>query len=279
MPFSESKFEGEQYRKLEREEEGKEKEKEVEKLRVFIKELSEKLKKEGVPLDEDCRINSDAFNDVYPETVIKKDKELVRDYELEWYKGFSQEEIKKEKLKRGGEKLEMLKTAVFAKGLGENFIVARTSLYDDIKNKVDNIILEKETGNIVCALDEVGDTMDTRYKEKAEKVLARNLKEGGGRLKYGLKIEKDKEGNFHLIKQKLENIPLFYLVLPHRHIEEGIKQFNPSFEEKSDHEKKLFDYFLSAFPLQINYLKLEKNLNPELKKRIEYFEKVLQKFK
>ncbi len=279
MPFTKLNFEGSQYRRLERKEIEKGKEKETEKLSTFIKELSEKLKKEGVPVDEDCRIEMTAFGNIYSPEVIEKDKKLVQGYELEWYKSFSPEEIKKEKLKKDGEKLEMLKTAIFTKGLSQDFIAIRTSIYDDIKNKIDNVILEKNTGNIICALDEVGETMTERYKEKAEKILLRNKKEGGGKLKYGIRVGKNKEEQLKLILGKTENIPLFYLVLPKNYIEGGIKEFITSFEKKSDYEEKLFNYFLSVLFYQINYLKLETNLDLLLKNRLERFEKILLNLK
>lgn len=279
MPFE--KFESSIEKRLER---TQEEEKAREKLIDFTKGIVESLKKEGVPVTEDCRIEIDAFKNVYPENIINKDKEEVKKLEREWWrkqygKEITEEKIKEKRQKTDGEKLEMLKTVIFAKNLSEDFIVARTSFYDDIKNKIDNVILEKETGNIVCALDEVGESMSVEYQEKVEKIMARNKKEDGGKLKYGLKIEKDKESKSKLVLGEVKNIPLFYLVLPKRHIEEGIKQFNPSFEQKSDYEEKLFTYFLGTFFTQINYLKLERKLNPELKTRLERFEKILQKFK
>jgi len=265
-----------------------EKENQEGKLKKFLELISENLKKEGMPVDLDCRIDIDFFDNIYSLTEIENDKKEIEKLkekfqteekeELEtkkWKKNperaLEMEEEKKEKL---GEKLEMLKTAIFSKNLGKDFLVVRTSLYDDIKNRVDNLILNKETSEPICAFDEVADTMDTRYRQKSEKVLERNKKEGGGKLKYGIKIEKDGK----LTLGKIENIPLFYLVLPPRHIEEGEKQLLFSFEQKSDYEEKLFNYFLSSLFHQINYLKLEKKLNLDLKKRVESFEKNIGEF-
>lgn len=174
MLFGIPKFESPQEKELEKAEQEQETRK---KLINFITQIAENLKiKDNVPLTEDCRIDMEAFNKIYSKEIIKKDQELIEKYESEWYKGLSQEDIKKERLKTDGEKLEMLKTTVFAKGLGQEFIVARTSRYDDIKNNIDNVILEKETGNIICALDEAGGTMNVRYQEKVEKIMARNKK-------------------------------------------------------------------------------------------------------
>ena len=248
-------------------------------LTCFIKKIAERLRiDDKVPATEDCRIDMSAFGSVYSQAVIAKDMAWVREREAEEYPDLSAEEIKTERLKRDGEGLEMLKTAIFAKQLGQEFIVARTSRHDD-ENGVDNIILEKETGNIVCALDEVADTSGRRYQEKAERVLDRNRKKygSGGALKYGFMIEKNKDGSRKLCLGRVENIPLFYLALPKRHLRNGLKEFIPSFEESSDYERKLFSYFTTSLSSQIDFLKLEQNLNPALKNRLICFEKTIKK--
>ncbi len=259
---------------FEREEEEKTEE---EKLRNFLGEISEGLKREGVPVDKNCRIDINVFRSVYPEEEIKRDEGFVGKREKEWFPGLSKEEIEEEKLKSDGEKLEILKTSIFNKFLGEDFIIVRTSSYDDIKNKVDNVMLEKETGNLICAFDEVGETSGPRYEQKKADILERNSREKGGRLKYGLRLEKDKENKMRLVLGEVTNVPVFYLALPKRFIKEGIEKLIPSFEEKSDYEEKLFSYFVDSFRPQIQSLKLESRLTHSLQEQIGCFEKSLQK--
>lgn len=248
------------------------------KLTCFMKDIAEGLRIDRVPVTEDCRIDMGAFSSVYSQSVIAENMAWVREREAEEYPGLSAEEIKTERLKRDGEGLEMLKTAIFTKNLGPEFIVVRASYYDD-KKGIDNIILEKETGNIVCALDEVADTSGGRYQEKTERVLDRNRKKhgSGGTLKYGIRIENNKDGKKRLCLDRVENIPLFYLALPKRHLRRGLKEFVPSFEKNSDYERRLFSYFITSLSAQIDFLKLEQNLNPELKNRLIYFEKTIKK--
>ena len=226
-----------------------------EKLAELSKELAEKTRQEGFPVTEDCRIDMAAFNGVYSAEEIKKDSELVKRYEKEWYKNVPTEEIKGEKLKRSGEKLELLKGSIFSKFLGDEFVVVRASSYDDINNKVDNVVLEKETGNLVCAFDEVAESSGQRYEKKKEQVLGRNSESRGGSLKYGFKLEKDEEDQIRLVLGKVDFLPIFYMPLPERHIKEGIKQLTP-LGEKSIHEEKLFTYFVSILLSQANYLEL-----------------------
>jgi len=244
-------------------------EEDVEKLEGFMEEIAEKLRNEGVPVNDDCRINMDAFKGVFSSESVENNKKIVKEFEDKWYGNLTEEEIKKEKLKKSGEQFEMLVTSIFNKFLGEKFIIVRSAAYDDIRNKVDNLILDKETGNIVCAFDEVGDSSGLRFEEKKKKILERNQR--GCSIRYGLGIQKGK-----LTLENRENIPIFYLALSKESIKNGIKKLVPSFDEKSDFEKKLFDYFISSFDSQIKGLKLERNLNWDVKEQLDYFEKILR---
>lgn len=280
MPFEKPRFESPIERKVMREEEKKEEEKKFKELLEFIKQIAERLRKEGVPVTDDCRIDMETYNTVYDQEIIEKDRKYVEEFKKKWFPDLSEKEIREKKLKTIGEKLEILKTTIFSKFLGEEFIVVRTSVYDDIANKIDNIILGKKTGNIVCALDEVGEAFGERYEEKKIKVLERN-KKGGGCLKYGLRVEKNKENQPKLILGKIDSIPIFYLVLPEKYIEEGIKKFIPSFDKKSDYEENLFKYFVRLLLSQIGYFKLERDLKPTLKTlkdQLDHFEDTLQRF-
>lgn len=245
-----------------------------EKLRIFVAGISERLKSEGVPLEDNCRIDMQAFRNVYSEREIEADNKLVADYEKDWYKDLSPKEVKQKKIRNEGEQLEMLKTSVFDKFLNKDFIAARTSSYDDIKNKIDNVILEKETGASICAFDEVGDTTGVIYEKKTEEVLERNRKEEGGKLKYGLKLEDGK-----LALGPVHNLPIFYLALPKRLIQQGIQAMDPSFQGKSENDRNLFGYFISSIDQQIKRLRLERHLNPELTARLEHFEELLARIR
>ncbi len=255
-----------------------EQEKEIgeEKLKEFILEIGEKLKVEGVPLTDNCRIDAKEFQGIYSKKEIENDQERVNNCEKKW-----QKELGAEKSKRDGEKLEMLKTALFYKFLGGNFIVVRSSTYDDIENKVDNIILEKKTGNLVCAFDEVSDISGNEYKAKKHKVSMRNIEKGGAQLKYGLKLEKNKENQIKLILGKVTKIPILYIALDKKNINKGIEELIPSFEKKSNYEKKLWNYFVASFNAQIQALELleKHDLDPALKNRLDNFHKSIQNYK
>jgi uncharacterized protein related to proFAR isomerase len=248
----------------------------------FLEMISEKLTGLGIPLTGDCRIDIKGFGNVYSTEEIIQDQEEVERLEKEFAKS---EELKKETIKfktnpekflalkdqgKAGEKLELLKTAIFSKFLNENFIVVRTSKYDDIKNNVDNLIMEKDTGSLICALDEVGSTSGSLFEEKKNKVLMKNTQEGG-KLKYGLQLTK---GEIKL--GPIMNVPIFLIALPTRHINEGIRNFNLSFDKFSNYEKKLFKFWILSLKSQIAALRLEKKINPLIKERLGQFETILE---
>ena len=71
----------------------------------------------------------------------------IREYGIRKHKEYIKE--KEEKIMIAGERFERLKTAILYKAFREKFIVVRSSHYDDIRNGVDNVIVEK---NWQCGL-------------------------------------------------------------------------------------------------------------------------------
>ena len=247
------------------------KESREDKLRDLLGELGESLQREDIPVDKNCRIDMDYFDDVYPLKEIERDKSIVRRWEEKWFGNWPAEEIERRKSEKQGFKLEAIKTLIFHKFIGKDFLVVRTSPYDDIENKIDNLILEKKTGSPVCAYDEVIGGRKI-FEAKKEKVLEEN-KQGGVGLKYGIRIEKGR-----IQKGKFKNIPIFYLGFPRQYFKEAIEKISPSLEEKSDYERKIFAYFVSLMDSQIKELRL-KSLPKAVTKRIDHFEQLLSKMK
>ena len=233
---------------------------EAEKLKKLLREIKDVLEEQGIPVDQNCRIDMRAFEDVYEKKEIETDFKLIKEI-----KGNTEESLLTD-----GERLEVLKTIVFHKFLNEKFIVIRTALYDDVQNHVDNLIVEKETGNIICAFDEVSAISGPEFIKKQERFLRNNI--NGAKVKYGILSTKD-----GLIKDRIENIPIFYLALPPENINEGIRNI-ASLEEISDYEEKIWSYFVTTLQSQIARLKLE-NLNEILRRRLLEFEKTLKELK
>jgi hypothetical protein len=250
----------------------KEREKRGEKLEQIIEKISNELKKEGIPVNKHCRIEMSAFSKIFPPEKLEKDEAFVKKQEKRWFGNLSKEEIEKKKLQSDGERLERLKTAIFYKFLKSDFIVARSSYYDDYKNHVDNLIIDRKTGEGICALDEVADISGKNIQEKRDQVLERNFKsikeEGGAEIDYGCFIKESK-----ILLGGLKNLPVFYLCLPKEKIEKGIEGLESSLEEFSEMEKTLFQFFISSIKQQIERLNKFYSfcISPSLQERINSF--------
>ncbi len=235
----------------------------IKELEHFIKGAAERCRNESVPLSNDGSIDMLAYMDIYPGHV-EDDLRKVREGKT------NAKDIHEEQLGRDGEKLEMLAYAIFAKNLGENFVVARSAPHDDKINGVDTILLDRKTGKLVCAFDEVGDTTGSVYNDKLEKVQRCN-RDGGAHLKYGLGLDEEKK----IKLMNVRNVPLFYIALPKDRINKGIAEFIPEAERQSDFEKKLFAYFTATITQQISGLELYGKLHPELKEKLSAFKNMV----
>lgn len=252
-------------------------EKDESKIEGLIEQMAKNLIEQGVPVSEkDCRIDMNSFDKgaPYSSIEIQRDRKAVRTLEKEWYGNLPEEKIKKEKEKRGGERLKMLKTIIFHKFIGKDFLVVRTSSYDDIQNKVDNLIVDKKTGDPVCAYDELlgKGSHDKRFETKRTHALEINIQRGA-KIKYGITL---KEGK--IVKTPLKGVPIFHLTWPSQKLKEAIEMIDSSLEEKTPYEQKIFHYFTNLMKYQVDLLKQEHQFK-ELTERIIQIENFLSKIK
>ena len=243
----------------------------IAKVEQYIEQATATYRAENIPIGNDGRIDMAAYRELYPD--VEKDLTRNREWEKEWFKDVSPAEVPEQRRKREGEQLEMLASAILMKNLPDKFVVARASAHDDRVNKVDTVILDKTTGTLVCAFDEVGDTNGVDYEKKQGLVREHNLK-GGASLKYGIGIG-EKNGKRAVVPSSATNIPLFYIALPSDRIKKGVQEFLPE-ENQSDFEEKLFFYFIATITAQIQALELyEKRLNPSLKEKLVAFKAIV----
>ena len=211
----------------------------LEKINHVLERSSELLNKMGIPVDQECRIQIEKFEN-FPREKIFKDK-IREDRFKERFK-YDQRE------NQLGEQFEKLKTALLQKFFKNDFIVCRTSFFDDVLNGVDNIIVDAHSGQIICAIDEVGDVHSKRYEEKRQKVNDVN-RMGGVSIDYGFKMDLE---NKKIILSSLSNIPLFFLGLNELYIKKAVKEFNEN--EISDFEKNTIIYFIQSLKEQTELL-------------------------
>jgi len=266
-------------------------EKDLEELKESIREMSKELRdNEKMPIDSRGRIDMGQFGGKDYKDV-ERDRERVRGAKEAWRQeavakaeqrcgaASNREQILKmvdEKMKIG-EVWEMFSTAILhkhlRKRLGKDFMVVRTSEYDDFCNKmgkVDNLILDKKTGNVICAFDEVvslfGEETDTRVAEKIENIKNKNLQKGGADIRYGIYFE-EKAGEMRLKKGPISHLPIFYLAISAEDLKKAIG--NPAEQEK------VFQQMIDSMNKQIQAIK-EEPLNDKLRARLDFFEKVFQ---
>lgn len=243
----------------------------ITRLEQYIEQATAAYRAEDIPVGDNGRIDMNAYRRLYPD--VDKDVARTDDWEQDWFKGIPPAEIPKIRRKMEGEQLEMLAYAILMKNLPSEFVVARASSHDDRVNKVDTLILDKKTGTLVCAFDEVGDTNGVDYENKQGIVRDHNLK-GGASLKYGIAMA-EKNGKRTVTPSPVANIPLFYIALPPDRIKKGVEEFLPG-TNQSDFEEKLFAYFMATISAQVQGLELyHRRLNPDLKERLTAFKGIV----
>ncbi len=204
---------------------------------------------------------------------LSRDEEWIREKELEFsglndpkvqafyrdeYKAQTQEEMlakyREQHQKQKGIQFEKAKTALFHKFMKGQFIVVRTSAHDDFRNKVDNLMINLETGGAVCALDEVRTQKeDTRAQEKIEYIKDKAQK-GGMTIKYGFTFEDKGQGKKELSLKELKNVPIFCLALDSEDVDkllEGIGDINAL---PSQIEKEIFQKLVASLSDQMKIL-------------------------
>jgi len=265
-------------------------------------------------LNNDASINMDSFwtkkggpyKKEGADDSVKADKEMVRDLELRFsgvknedgsinekalisyekeYGTTDFDEIiqihKKNREKQSNHKLEMAITGLLYKVLKSEFVVVRSSLLDDYTAGVDNVIVNKRTGQVVCAFDEVHDQKGGgREKEKINKV-SKKAEKGGATIKYGFTFEKDSVSNeTKLIRTAIDHIPSFYLGLTPEELEELLNsmEFDIS-KEVTKVELKIFDILIKSLEEQIDMLENNKKIDEKIRKNIQNFKNSLKQMK
>jgi len=237
----------------------------------------------GPVLNPDCSLNLDSFAGMSGYNV-EADKKEIEAKEVEWSGANTTNENrlayfsdlglntpearlaywKDKKEASENEKLEKAVVVLFHKVLRSEFLVVRASRHDDYENGIDTLIVDSKTQKVIGAFDEVkGEENFKRNRDKKEKVL-KYAKEGGARIKYGINLEKDPQGNGQkLVKKEIRNLPLFMVSLTKEELKALLGGMNYEAESKiSSVELKVFDQLTASFEEQIKMLEIEKRNIP-----------------
>jgi len=201
----------------------------------------------------------------------EKDEEWILSKEEQWANENrkSREQWLEDKEKNPANLTEIVLTLMLQKLLPDRFIIVRSSSYDDYRG-VDKLILDIESGEVICGIDEV---LDYDYKDgpsKKEEKIKKQMLKGGFRVKYGAKFI---DGALSL--QSLRNIPAFYLSLKKEDLMDLIQSLES--DQVSNKEEEVLDNLkTSLIDQKDRYANL--NLSPHLRKNIKKFSQFLENF-
>ncbi|MDD2680939.1 MAG: hypothetical protein PHE20_02410 [Patescibacteria group bacterium] len=224
------------------------------------------------------------YNQYYPYTWLKEDgsismiehpeweqdEALCDDKENAWAResGKSLEQWRLDKEKNPSNLTEIALTLVLQKLLPPNLMVLRSARYDDYENGVDQLIVDRNTGLVVCGIDEVINIEGNTGKSKKEKKVTNKMLQGGAQVKYGARVE-----NGALLLGKLKNIPAFYLSLDKNELADLCESLEQ--EEATVSERTLLSRLRTSLSEQIKlYEPLP--LSPSLKLNLNAFQESLK---
>lgn len=254
------------------------------KIEDYLNEIANEMQARGVPIGRDFRIQPQEYKEVYSEQIVNNDLEFIKEKKQEFAeRGFDESKRKKAEL------CELYVTALFNKHFSEKLITVRTSEYDDILNHVDTLIVDRATGQVVSAFDEVSTIKGDSYQKKREMIEKRNIgreiltssynniKTGGVKIKYGLTLTKNENGQERIKLAQNRHVPIFYIAIPTESLSRAVSEFNPSKDSTSEYERNMLQYILESIMSQSKELKSkEEKLHPDLKKSLFRFEDVIK---
>jgi len=230
-------------------------------LRKLLSEQSEEINQDFTDfLDSEGKIN------IVGEEAASH-KYLVETQE----EAFSQETGKslgdwqRDKEKNSANLTEMALTVMLHKFLKEYFIVARSSSFDDYNNGVDQVLVYKPTGEVVCGIDEV--IINPSDKDGASKKVSKLeniMNRGGARIQYGAKLQDGK-----LVRAEVRNVPAFYMSLSKAELGELLESLKNDKTDISSVEEKIFSRLLDSLEEQAKGLSLSKDLQAKTQSALE----------
>ena len=161
--------------------------------------------------------------------------------------------------------MEKFVTALFYKFFKDEYVVVRTARFDDIAKKIDMIIVNKKTGQVIGAFDAVvGDTESQRVKEKEQKTFATNCQDDG-KLVYGIGVKDNK-----LVKLSRDSVPVMYLDLSRHELMKCISDIDLSKDGISTLEAKTMNEFLKSIGEQLDQVDIFKKFDADSDLRKTY---------
>ncbi|MBN2884884.1 hypothetical protein JXE04_03090 [Patescibacteria group bacterium] len=158
---------------------------------------------------------------------------------------------------------EMSLTVMMQRLLPDRFIIVRSAAYDDYNYGVDQLIIDKETGAVVCGIDEVVNKLGYTGPSIKENKIKQKMLKGGAKVKYGASVHQDK-----LSLKSMQNIPAFYISLEKEEL--LLLGESISSEESTEYEFELMKKITNFLKKQAE-TSLTWNLNYRLQANVRAF--------
>ncbi len=166
---------------------------------------------------------------------------------------------------------------VLHKALGSEYLVMKSSPYDDYVNGIDTIVFNKYTGEVVCVFDEMlgSDVVSAveRYDQKIEHVTESALKVDGVNIKYGLTLDVVAE---QYIRTAVHDIPLLCLNVNRDNLHQLLQEYQNTVDNKTDAEITMLKKIIDDIQEQKEKI-LKKSTKSQMHSDIAEIDKLIEK--
>jgi hypothetical protein len=190
----------------------------------------------------------------------------VQDYYRRKCNAQTEEEIltawRKERSMHDGALAEMAVTILMHKFLQDEFYVLRTNTYDDYAHGIDNLIIEKATGAVICTFDEfVGSIEDERFQKKLTRER-KQARDQGAKIDYGIGITHQTDGTVHVERKAVRHVPTFTLPINKTQLHTLLKELGETLDQpQSTATLETFTHIITSLAEQATMFK--NDLPPE----------------
>ena len=220
-------------------------------IKHLTHEVVERNREAGIPLTGEGRIDMNAYTAVpeYRSRVLRDISEVEK--RERYFQRKDEEETDNWEDRMFSDIFERLVPIIFTKFASERFIVVRSAKLDDHIHKTDNVFIDRETGEILCTIDEHAvlrgtvtaiaeeNEMGRAEREKFRAVLNLNT-QGKTELTYNLaKTDENRftpqMGNTHP--------PLCMVTIDREYLLKAISTLETSLDSKNEKEEEVFRFF------------------------------------
>ncbi|MCD8494615.1 MAG: hypothetical protein LRY41_01845 [Candidatus Pacebacteria bacterium] len=184
-------------------------------------------------LDHGGSIMESSFADVYDQETVDFDTENVFQQKRGFYNTYKKEvqekygtsdereivsRIEQESRTRDGALAESMLFVLLSKGLPDRYMVVRSSAHDDYINGADMLLLDTETGSVICAFDDTVEGHQSRLDHKVMRAKKKLTQGRGVPVKYGISITQ-RNNEPHMYRGVLRDVPPLFLAVAKKELE------------------------------------------------------------